>query len=75
MAEEADGFCGFWNLLARTKEPMTTSKHSEIETARIIGDQCFLSRALGVSRFILDANVGFQLYPAGIVLRFYCTPN
>ena len=59
---------GFWNLLARTKEPMTTSKPSEIETVRIIGDQCFLSPALGISRFILDANVGFQLDPAGIIL-------
>ena len=33
----AEGLCGFWNLLARTKEPMTTSKPSENETARIIG--------------------------------------
>ena len=70
-----DGFCGFWNLLARTKEPMTTSKPSENEIVRIISDQCFLSPALGVSRFILDANVGFEFDPAGIVLRFYCTPN
>jgi hypothetical protein len=62
-------------LLANTKEPMTTNKPSENETERIIGDQSFLPRALGVSGFILDANVGLQINPAGIVLRFYCTPN
>src|SRR6201981_519038 len=54
---------------------MTTSKPSENETVRIIGDQSFLSCVLGISRFILDANVGFQFDSAGIVLRFYCTPN
>src|SRR5262245_27435689 len=70
-----DGFCGFWNLLARTMEPMTTSKTSENETVRIIGDQFLLSGALEVSRFILDANIGFQFDPAGIVFRFYCAPN
>jgi len=63
-----DGFCGFWNLLASTRELMTTNKPSENETVRIISDQCFLSRGLGISGFILDANVGFQLDPAGIVL-------
>jgi hypothetical protein len=70
-----NGFCGFWNLLAKTKEPMTTSKPSENETHRIIGDQCFLSGGLGISGFILDANVWFQIYPAGIVFRLYRTPK
>ena len=50
---------------------MTASKANENETVRIISDQWLLSRGLGVSRFILDANVRFQLDPAGIVLRFY----
>src|SRR5437762_97145 len=40
---------------------MTTSKPSENETVRIISDQRLLSRVFGVSRFILDAKVGFQL--------------
>jgi hypothetical protein len=75
VAGGGDSFGGFCNLLASTKEPMTTSKPSENEIVRIISDQCFLSPALGVSRFILDANVGFQIDPAGIVLRFYCSPN
>src|SRR5262249_27010968 len=70
-----DGLFGFWNLLARTREPMTTSKPTETETVRIIADHCFLSRGLWVSRFILDANVRFQLDPAGIVLRFYRIPK
>src|SRR5215208_5206247 len=71
----AESFCGFCNLLASTREPMTTNKPSENEIVRIISDQRFLSPALGVSRFILDANVGFEFDPAGIVLRFYRTPK
>jgi len=66
---------GFLNLSAKTKEPMTSKNASENETERIIGDQSFLPRVLGVSGFILDPNVGFQIDPAGIVFRFYCTPN
>ena len=54
---------------------MTTSKPSEIKIARIIGDQRFLSRGLGVSRFILDANIRFEFDPAGIVLRLFLHPN
>ena len=69
------GAGGFLGLFAKTKEPMTTNNPSENETDRIIGDQSFLPRALGVSGFILDPNIGFQIDAAGIVLRFYCTPK
>ena len=70
-----NGFPGFWNLLAMTKELMTASEASENKTVRTIGDQFLLSGALGVSRFILYANVGFQFDPAGVVFRLYCAPN
>ena len=69
------GTDSFLGLFAKTKEPMTTNNPSENETERIIGDQSFLPRTLGVSGFILDANVGFQIEPAGIVFGFYRTPK
>src|SRR5206468_10801514 len=63
----------FWRLLANTKEPMTTRKLSENETERIIGDQSFLPRRLGVSGFRLDTNIGLRLDPVGVVVRLYCS--
>src|SRR5207249_3185764 len=65
----------FLNLSAQTKEPMTSRSASENETERIIGDQSLLPCLLGVSGFILDANIGFQIDPAGIVFGFCRTPD
>src|SRR5262249_12431227 len=71
----AERFLSLGAATTNTTSTRASTSASGLSNARASDSQSFLPRALGVSGFILDANVGFQVDMAGIGLLFYCTPN